>query len=59
MFDMIMAVVMGNMFIGLMALLAWAKAEKDMKKPEKEKAMKRLKWYKQHRTITKHRRMIQ
>lgn len=56
MFDMVMSVVMGNMVIGLMLVLAWAKAEADMKKPEKRKAMKRLKWYKQHRIINSRKR---
>ncbi len=56
MFDTIMAVMIGSLFIGLMFAFAWVKAYKDMKKPEKREAMKRLEWYKQHRAIAKYRK---
>lgn len=56
MFDMVISVIVGNMFIGFMLLLAWSKAEADMKKPEKKEAKARLEWYKQHRAIAKYRK---
>ena len=56
MLDAIMAVILGIMFIGLVFAFAWVKADRDLKKPEKRKAMKRLEWYKQHRINAKYRR---